>query len=195
MEFSGREDLFITVYSVDDNGKGQAIEEVVRSQLGKYANALGPATLTKGKYRMIIHPDQDSSALAEGSELIRFGIDVLLEKKDIGAARDFDVVVEEVELCSLPALPNNFNGPGFLHTLSGNGIETSGNYKLAELLEGATIKFEIKEASTMTFYIGLPENVHGEAELERINGTHSTRVFSEDLNKGDETFLRRNGGF
>jgi hypothetical protein len=144
---------------------------------------------------MIIHPDQDSAALAEGSELIRFGIDVLLEKKDIGAARDFDVVVEEVELCSLPALPNNFNGPGFLHSLSGNGLEHTGNYKLAELLEGASLKFEIKEASTMTFYIGLPENVHGEAELERVNGTHSTRVFSEDLNKGDETFLRRNGGF
>jgi hypothetical protein len=144
---------------------------------------------------MIIHPDQDSASLQDGSELIRFGLDVMLEKSDIGGAKDFDVVVEEVELCSLPALPSNFNGPGFLHTLSGNGLETAGNYKLAELLEGTAIKFEIKEASTMTLYIGLPENVHGEAELERINGTHSTRVFSEDLNKGDETFLRRNGGF
>lgn len=120
---------------------------------------------------------------------------MLLEKSSIGGAKDFDVVVEEVELCSLPALPNNFNGPGFLHALSGNGVETAGNYKLAELLEGTALKFEITEPSTATFYIGFPEGVHGEAELERVKGTHNTRVFSEDLNKGDETFLRREGGF
>jgi hypothetical protein len=53
MEFSGREDLFLTVYAVD----GDYQEEVVRSTLGKYANSLGPATLTRGKYRMVIHPD------------------------------------------------------------------------------------------------------------------------------------------
>lgn len=190
-EFSGREDLFLTVYSMDGGGQ----EEVVRSTLGKYANALGPATLTKGKYRLVIHPDSDSKTLAEGSELIRFGLDVLLEKSNIGGAKDFDVVVEEVELCSLPALPSNFNGPGFLHTLSGNGVETAGTYRLAELLEGTAVKFEVREASTMTLYLGLPEGVHGEAELERVKGVHSTRIFSEDLNKGDETFLRREGGF
>jgi len=167
----------------------------VRSTLGKYANALGPATLTKGKYRLVIHPDQDSKTLAEGSELIRFGLDVLLEKSNIGGAKDFDVVVEEVELCSLPALPSNFNGPGFLHTLSGSGVETAGNYRLSELLEGTAVKFEVREPSTMTLYLGLPEGVHGEAELERVKGVHATRVFSEDLNKGDETFLRREGGF
>lgn len=116
---------------------------------------------------------------------------MLLEKSSVGGAKDFDLVVEEVELCSLPALPNSFNGPGFLHPLSGNIMEAAGNYRLSELLEGTTIRFEVHEASTMIFYLGLPEGVHGEAELERVKGVHTTRVFSEDLNKGDETFLRR----
>jgi hypothetical protein len=58
--------------------------------------------------------------VAASKEAIRFGLDVLLEQSDIGGAADFDVVVEEVELCSLPTLPDNFNGPGFIHPLSGH---------------------------------------------------------------------------
>ena len=73
MEYSGREDLFVTVYSYSDN------EEVARSVLGKYANSLGPVTLTKGKYRLVVHPDQDSQSLETSSSLIRFGLDILLE--------------------------------------------------------------------------------------------------------------------
>lgn len=120
MEYSGREDLFVSVYSADDGG-GEGRRQVARSSLGKYANALGPVTLTKGKYRLVVHPDQDSTTLASSSELIRFGLDVLLEKPGT-AAGDFDIVVEEVELCSLPALPEDFNGPGFIHPLSGNSL-------------------------------------------------------------------------
>jgi len=62
---------------------------------------------------LVIHPDQDSTSEEKGSEMIRFGLDVLFEKTDIGGAGDFDVIIEEVELCSLPSLPDNFNGPGF----------------------------------------------------------------------------------
>ena len=39
MEYSGREDLFVTVYAGHEGGHVQ----VARSTLGKYANALGPA--------------------------------------------------------------------------------------------------------------------------------------------------------
>ena len=60
MEYSGREDLFVTVYAAHGGGHVQ----VARSTLGKYANALGPATLTKGKYRLVVHPDQDSTSVA-----------------------------------------------------------------------------------------------------------------------------------
>ena len=77
MEFSGREDLFVSVYSADADG-GEGTRQVARSTLGKYANALGPVTLTKGKYRLVVHPDQDGAALAASSEVIRFGLDVLL---------------------------------------------------------------------------------------------------------------------
>jgi hypothetical protein len=98
-------------------------------------------------------------------------------------------------LCSLPVIPSSFNGPGYLHPLSSYSVEAAGNFRISELLEGTSVKFDLQEPSTMTFYIGLPEGVHGEAELERVKGTHNTRVFTEDLNKGDETFLRREGGF
>jgi len=80
MEYSGREDLFVTVYA---DGSGSATQ-VARSTLGRYANALGPATLTKGKYRLVVHPDQDSTSVASSKEMIKFGLDVLLEKSDIG---------------------------------------------------------------------------------------------------------------
>lgn len=60
--------------------------------------------------------------LESGKELIKFGLDVLLESSDIGGAKDFAVIVEEVELCNLPTLPVNFNGAGNIHELSGNSI-------------------------------------------------------------------------
>lgn len=56
MEFSGREDLFATVYAVGEDGEAGP-HEVARTTLGKYANTLGPVTLTKGKYHLLIHPD------------------------------------------------------------------------------------------------------------------------------------------
>ena len=192
-EYSGREDLFMTVYAsrVDDGEE----YEVARSSLGKYANALGPATLTKGKYRLVVHPDQESTAMQEGRDNIRFGLDVLLERSDIGGNPDFEVVVEEVELCNIPSLPDNFNGPGFIHQLSGNSYEAESKYRLTELLEGTAVKFKIEETSLISFYLGLPEGLRADALVERVQGTYSTRVSSEDLNKGDESFLRQQGGF
>jgi hypothetical protein len=168
---------------------------VARSTLGKYANALGPATLTKGKYRLVLHPDQDSTSVAANKEMIRFGIDVLLENSDIGGADDFEVVVEEVELCSLPTLPDNFNGPGFIHPLSGNSIRQDTKFRLAELLEGTAVKFDLTETSLVTFYLEVPEGLRAEAALVRVKGTYTTKVATQDLNKGDETFLRQEGGF
>ena len=82
-EYSGREDLFLSVYSAeDDEEEGQ--KQVARSHLGKYSNALGPVTLSKGKYRLVVHPDQDSTNLEAGTDLIRFGLDALIEKPSEG---------------------------------------------------------------------------------------------------------------
>lgn len=47
LEYSGREDLFLSVYDIS-GGAGTGSRQVARSTLGKYANALGPVTLTKG---------------------------------------------------------------------------------------------------------------------------------------------------
>jgi hypothetical protein len=122
--------------------------------------------------------------------MIKFGLDVLLEKSDIGGAPDFEVVVEEVELCSLPTLPDNFNGPGFIHPLSGNSIRQDTKLRLAELLEGTAVKFDLPETSLVAFYLEVPEGLRAEAEILRVQGTYITKVSSLDLNKGDETFLR-----
>jgi hypothetical protein len=187
-EFSGREDLFLTLYSAEEV-ESTGRRHIARSTLGKYTNTLGPVTLNKGKYRLVVHPDQDSTSLATNSELIRFGLDALLEQSDIGGG-DFDVVVEQVELCNLPALPDNFNGPGFLHPLSGQTLQTSGKYRIAELLEGTAVKFELAAASLVTFYLELPEGLKAKAALVRVKGTYTTKVATEDLNKADETFLR-----
>jgi len=192
-EYSGREDLFLSIYSAAAEG-GDGQRQVARSTLGKYANALGPVTLPKGQYRLAVHPDQDSKSLEPSNELIRFGLDVLLEKPSTQTG-DFDTVVEEVELCSLPALPDDFNGPGFIHPLSGQALEVVSKYRLAQVLEGTAIKFELAEPSLVTFYLALPAGLKAEAVLVRLQGTRTTRVSTDDLNKDDESFLRREGGF
>jgi hypothetical protein len=139
MEYSGREDLFITIYAVYPEYR----EEVARSKLGRYSNAVGPTTLTKGQYKMVVHPDQDSHLLSKSNYLIKFGLDVLLEQSNLGSPGDFSVIVEEVELCNIPSLPDNFNGAGFIHPLSGNTLQAAGKYRLSEVLEGARVKFDL----------------------------------------------------
>jgi hypothetical protein len=95
--YSAPEDLFLALYRQNDGGSAQ---QVARSGLGRYANALGPAPLVPGKYRLVVHPNQESTGLPEGSQTFRFGLDVLLEQSEIGGASDFTAVVEEVELCN-----------------------------------------------------------------------------------------------
>jgi len=47
----------------------------------------------------------------------------------------------------------------------------------------------------VTFYLEVPEGLRAEAALVRVKGTHTTKMATEDLNKGDVTFLRQEGGF
>jgi hypothetical protein len=71
----------------------------------------------------------------------------LLEKSNIGSSKDTQAIVEKIELCSIPTLPTDFNGPGFINSLSGNTMQFSNKYRVSELLEGAHIKFDLAEAS------------------------------------------------
>ena len=91
-------DLFMSLYRLsDEEGTAQI---VARSSFGKYVNTLGPAPLVPGKYRLVIHPNQDSTSLQHGTHSFKFGLDVLLEESEIGGASDFTSVVEEVEMCN-----------------------------------------------------------------------------------------------
>lgn len=81
-----------------------------------------------GKYRLVVHPNQESTGLPEGSQTFRFGLDVLLEQSEIGGASDFTSVVEEVELCNQRPMPDSFNGPGFINPLSGDTLQHFGKY-------------------------------------------------------------------
>jgi len=49
--------------------------------------------------------------------------------------------LEEVALCNIPTLPADYNGPGFLHPLSGNNLQIFGKFRVTEVLEGGTVKF------------------------------------------------------
>jgi len=82
-----------------------------------------------------------------------------------------------------------------IHALAGNSMQSLNRYKLTEVLEGTSVKFSLTEPSLVMFYIDLPEGLKGEAELVRVSGTYTTKVSTEDINKGDETFLRQKGGF
>lgn len=53
-------DLFLALYRLDDI---EMSEIVARSSFGKYANTLGPAPLVPGKYRLVVHPNQESTSL------------------------------------------------------------------------------------------------------------------------------------
>lgn len=190
--YEAPEDLFMALYR---SNEGESARQVARSSLGRYANALGPAPLVPGKYRLVVHPNQDSTSLPEGSQAFRFGLDVLLEQSEIGGASDFTAVVEEVELCNQRPLPDSFNGPGFISPLSGGTLQHFGKYRLAELLEGTSVKFDLPAPSLVTFYLEVPEGLAAEAALEVVQGAHQTTVTTKDLNKDDETFLRQEGGF
>lgn len=73
---------------------------MARSNFGKYANFLGPAPLVPGHYKLVVHPNQDSTSLPQGTHGFKFGLDVLIEQSEIGGASDFTAVVEEVEMCN-----------------------------------------------------------------------------------------------
>lgn len=104
-------------------------------------------------------------------------------------------MVEEVELCSYGNLPDGFNGPGYIHPLSGQSVEFVAKYRVQQVLTGAVVRLELFEPSLVTFYAALPEGLKAEAAIERVSGTRKTAVSSADLNKNDETFLRQDGGF
>jgi hypothetical protein len=137
-------------------------------------NSLGPVTLTKGKYKILIHPDMESEHQKPGSEIFKFGLDVLLEKSNIGSSKDTQAIVEKIELCNIPTLPTDFNGPGFINSLSGNTMQFSNKYRVSELLEGAHIKFDLAEASQIAFYIELPEDLEAGAKLTKVKASHET---------------------
>lgn len=61
---SGRDDLFTTLYRLADQEGGEIVN-VARSSLGKYSNSLGPVAITKGRYRLVVHPDLDSQEPVE----------------------------------------------------------------------------------------------------------------------------------
>ena len=145
--------------------------------------------MPKGSYKIIVHPDQDSATLDDGETLIRFGLDVLMEQQS-HETEQFEQVVESVELCSYPSLPSDYNGPGFIHPLSGNSLEIISKYRVSQILEGAALKFELSEPSLVVFYVQLPEGMVASAILERVSGTLTTKANSNDLNKDDESFLR-----
>lgn len=121
---------------------------------------------------------------------------MLLETTNAGgavtdeSAEGFRTLVQSMELCNLPSLPNDFNGPGLLHRLGGNSLQFTNKYRVSELLDGGFIKFELPEASLATIYIEMPESLQADALLERVGGEHETLAGTKDLNKYDETFLR-----
>jgi hypothetical protein len=143
---------------------------------------------------MVVHPDQDSDKVASGDDVIRFGLDVLLEQEDFGS-QDYEVIIEEIELCSLPSLPVNFNAPGYIHPLSGNSMDIGAKMRLADILGGAVVAFTLEQPSLVIFYMHVPEGLKADVELLRVEGTYVTKVSSDDLNKEDESFLKQEGGY
>lgn len=135
--------------------------------------------------------------------MFRFGLDALLETPSAGSitaeaaasAEGFRTIVQSLELCNLPSLPNDFNGPGLLHRLSGNSLQVTNKYRVSEILDGGFVKFDLPEASLVTIYVEMPEDLQADALLERIGGEHETLAHTRDLNKWDDTFLRQQGGY
>lgn len=110
-------------------------------------------------------------------------------------SKDTKEIVEKIELCNIPTIPTDFNGPGFINSLSGNTLQFSNKYRISELLEGAHFKFDLAEASQIAFYLELPEDLEAGAKLTKVKATHETSVHTKDLNAHDETFLRQQGGY
>jgi len=69
-------------------------------------------------------------------------------------------------------MPDSFNGPGFINALSGHTLQHFGKYRLADVLEGTSVKFYLPLPSLVTFYFEVPEGLQAEASLETVKGTH-----------------------
>ena len=64
----------------------------------------------------------DSDSAPSGIDLIKFGIDVLVEKP-MNNIPGVDEVVESVELCNYQTLPEDFNSPGYIHPMTGEQVD------------------------------------------------------------------------
>jgi len=69
-------------------------------------------------------------------------------------------------------MPDSINGPGFISPLSGQTLQHFGKFRLAEILEGTALKFDLTFPSLVSFYLEVPEGLQAEASLETVKGTH-----------------------
>lgn len=96
-----------------------------------------------------------------------------------------------MDLCGLPDLPFNFNTPQFIHPLSGNSMEMFSEFKMDELFTGGNLRFTIPHSSLVVFYVEMPKEIDGGAELVKTKGTHKLLVTAKDLNSQNDNFLRQ----
>ena len=63
-------------------------------------------------------------------------------------------------------------------------------FKITELLNRSSLKFTIAESSLVIFYMEMPKEIHGLAELTKTKGTYKSKTNSKDLNSQNDNFLR-----
>ena len=73
---------------------------------------------------------------------VKYSIDFLYEKENITDSQD-EIFLDSIEMCELPGLPRNFNGPQYLSAITGYQMQIVENYRITDVLMGTSLRFDI----------------------------------------------------
>lgn len=124
-DYTMHANLGLKIYKVVEENLEQdqvVIEEdfSILSVPGKYFNYIPPVTLQKGKYHLSFEPQ--TAFEYENAVLLRFGLDVLIEREDTRKGYSMQFLESSIQLCGITGSSQflsygGLNSPAYLHPL------------------------------------------------------------------------------
>ena len=111
-DYSGYAGLGLSIVSADASDD----DWEARSVPSKYFSYIPPVSLTQGVYYLVI--SSLTKFAYEDANIVKFGLDFIYTRENVSDT-ETQILLNSMELCSLPGLPNNLNTPSYLHPLTG----------------------------------------------------------------------------
>lgn len=86
-----------------------------------------------------------------------------------------------MELCPLPDSPQGgLNKIGYVHSLSGNNMQSIMQFKMIELDSGVHLPLKVTEPSLVNAYIEVPSNIQVSQGIKETGGLRKVVALSSD---------------